>query len=306
MIRMRKNTEHRSNRRTNIRKYIERCRYFVSLAVLIVAPVLFFAAAGVVANTKGKSAEGISATVLVYHRFGPVVADAMTVRTSVFASQLRFLHDNGYTVVPLREIVNFLTGHGELPHRAVAITADDGHRSVFTDMKPLIEKYNIPVTLFIYPSAISNASYAMTWEQLEELKATGLFEIESHTYWHPNFRVEKPRLSATEYRKFVELQMDKSRDVLERRFDTKVDMLAWPFGIFDDELIAAAQKAGYVAAFTIERRKVSKEDNIMAIPRFIVSDSDVGKAFERLLTQDPGVSPGRGMNRIDTGASKAR
>ena len=255
---------------------------------------------------QGNSVNGTSATVLVYHRFGPVVADAMTVRTSVFASQLQFLHDNGYTVVPLWEIVNFLIGHGELPLRAVAITADDGHRSVFTDMKPLIEKYNIPVTLFIYPSAISNTSYAMTWEQLEELKATGLFEIESHTYWHPNFRVEKRRLSATEYQKFVEFQLDKSREALERRFDTKVDMLAWPFGIFDDELIAAAQKAGYVAGLTIERHRVSRNDSVMAIPRFIVSDSDFGKAFERLLTQDLGVSPGRGMNRIDTGASKAR
>jgi len=89
----------------------------------------------------------------------------------------------------------------------VAITADDGHRSVFTVMKPLIERERIPVTLFSYPSAISNASYAMTWEQLAALKATGLFSIESHSYWHPNFRKEKRRLSADTYRKFVELQM---------------------------------------------------------------------------------------------------
>ena len=54
-------------------------------------------------------------------------------------------------------------------------------------MKPLIERERIPVTLFSYPSAISNASYAMTWEQLAALKATGLFSIESHSYWHPNF-----------------------------------------------------------------------------------------------------------------------
>lgn len=85
MIRLKKNSEHRSNQRTNIRKCIERCRYFVSLAVLIVVPVLFFATASVVANMQGKSAEGTSVTVLVYHRFGPVVADAMTVRTSAFA-----------------------------------------------------------------------------------------------------------------------------------------------------------------------------------------------------------------------------
>jgi len=294
------------NPRPEVRQGLERLRYCVSLVLSIVLAVCSFAPPSIVAKGETESAEGTSATVLVYHRFGPVVADSMTVRTSVFASELQFLHDNGYTVVAIREIVNFLTGHGDLPPRAVAITADDGHRSVFTDMKPLIEKYKIPVTLFIYPSAISNASYAMTWEQLEELKATGLFDIQSHTYWHPNFRVEKGRLSATDYQKFVQFQLEQSRDVLEQRFHTQVELLAWPFGIYDDELMATARKTGYLAGFTIERRKVSRKDNVMAIPRFIVSDSDVGKAFEQLLKQDPGrgTSPERGIGRIDSGTWK--
>ena len=75
-----------------------------------------------------------SATILVYHRFGPVVADSMTVTTAVFASQLKYLHHHGYTIVPLPDVVNFAAGHGGLPPCAVAITADDGHRTVFTDM----------------------------------------------------------------------------------------------------------------------------------------------------------------------------
>jgi peptidoglycan/xylan/chitin deacetylase (PgdA/CDA1 family) len=236
-----------------------------------------------IAIAEPASESATSATILVYHRFGPVVADSMTVTTAVFASQLKYLHDSGYNIVPLREVVNFAAGHGELPPRAVAITADDGHRTVFSDMAPLVERYRIPVTLFIYPSAISNASYAMTWEQLAELKATGLFSVESHTYWHPNFRIEKRRLSTEDYWKLVDSQLNKSREVLERRLGGRVTMLSWPFGIYDDELIAAATKSGYVAAFSIERRKVSRGDNVMALPRFIVTDGDVGQRFQSLL-----------------------
>jgi len=139
---------------------------------------LFLSAITSIAIAGPASESATSATILVYHRFGPVVADSMTVTTAVFASQLKYLHDNGYSIVPLRAVVNFAAGHGELPPRAVAITADDGHRTVFSDMAPLVERYRIPVTLFIYPSAISNASYAMTWKQLAELKATGLFSVE--------------------------------------------------------------------------------------------------------------------------------
>ncbi len=236
-----------------------------------------------IALTLGIARAQEDATVLVYHRFGPVVADSMTVTTPVFEAQLKFLRDHGYAPVPLREVVEFVAGRGTLPARAVAITADDGHRTVFTEMKPLAERYRVPITLFIYPSAISNASYAMTWEELAELKKTGLFTIESHTYWHPNFRIEKARLSADAYRRFVETQFTKSREVLERRLDIKVDLLSWPFGIVDDSLIEMARGTGYVAGFTIERHHASRADNVMAIPRYIVTDHDRGAAFAAIL-----------------------
>src|SRR5208337_2855523 len=91
------------------------------------------------------------------------------------------------------------------------------------------------------------------------------------------------RLSPTDYKKFVDSQLGKSRQVLERRLGGDVTMLSWPFGIYDDELIAAAVKSGYVAAFTIERRKVSRGDNVMTLPRFIVTNGDLGPRFESLL-----------------------
>jgi len=199
---------------------------------------------------------------------------------------MRLLRENGYTVVPLRDIVSFVMGHGQLPPHTVAITVDDGHRTVFCEMRPIVQRYRIPVTLFIYPSAISNAPYAMTWAQLQELEATGLFEIQSHTYWHPNFRVEKLRHSAGDYRELTAWQLSKSREVLEDRLGGNIDLLAWPYGIYDDELISAARKAGYVAAFTLDRREATRKDNPMAIPRLIVSDNDRGKAFEVLLNRE--------------------
>lgn len=238
-----------------------------------------------VANTRSESAPATTGIpILVYHRFGPAATDSMTVSLAVFESQLRYIKEHGYHVVSLRAAVNYLVGQdSQLPLHPVVITADDGHVSVYTAMRPLIERERIPVTLFIYPSAISNASYAMTWKQLSELEATGLFTIESHTYWHPNFHIEKRRLGALEYDRFVDSQMVKAKSTLEKRLGIAVDMLAWPFGIYDDELISRARAAGYVAAFTIERRNASRRDNLMAIPRYLVSDSDRGRMFSQVL-----------------------
>jgi len=226
----------------------------------------------------------VHVSILVYHRFGPVVADSMTVRTSTFRSQLQYLKDHGYRTVPLRTVVAYLLHLGPPPPpRSVVITADDGHRSVVTDMLPLVREYNVPVTLFIYPSAISNASYAMTWEQLRSLARTGLFDVQSHTYWHPNFKVEKRRLAAEAYRDFVVTQLARPRTVLTQKLGGTVDLLAWPFGIYDEDLLRLAAQSGYVAGLTLDGRPTGRAgESIMALPRFLVTDVS-GKRFAAML-----------------------
>ena len=224
--------------------------------------------------------------ILVYHRFGPVLADDMTVRTATFQGQLSLIEAHGYTVLPLKALLASLgegTDSARLPERSVVLTVDDGHRTVYSDLFPLIKRYRLPVTLFIYPSAISNADYALTWPQLAEMRASGLVDVQSHTFWHPNFNVERQRLAPVAYERVVRDQLTKSKTILEQRLGGKVDLLAWPFGIHDSQLEAWAAESGYVAAFTIERRPVTGADRPMALPRYIVMDSDRASAFEALL-----------------------
>lgn len=222
--------------------------------------------------------------ILCYHRFGAEVSDSMTIKTSAFAQQLGWLKTNGYTVIPLDTAAKYL--HGEvksIPAKSVVITVDDGHKSVYSDMAPLVKKYRIPVTLFIYPSAISNAKYAMTWDQLRELEATKLFTVESHTYWHPNFNHEKKKLSPDEYVKFVHKQLGGAKQTLEKKMGHEVKYLAWVFGIYDDNLLNEAKKEGYTMALTIDRRHASTQDSMMAQPRYMIVSIHDLKRFEQMV-----------------------
>jgi peptidoglycan/xylan/chitin deacetylase (PgdA/CDA1 family) len=228
----------------------------------------------------------VSVPILTYHRFGPTAADSMTTTTPVFEAQLKYLQEHGYTVIPLQTLVDYRLGKAPPPPpRSVVLTFDDGHRSVYEVALPLIKRYKMPVTLFIYPSAISNshAPYAMTWEQLQELVGTGLFNVQSHTYWHPNFKREKKRLTPAEYDKIVATQLQKSKAVLEKRFGGSIDILAWPFGIYDDELLESAKKAGYKAALTIDGRQARAQDRMLAMPRFLMNDTQHEKVFAQMI-----------------------
>lgn len=222
--------------------------------------------------------------ILVYHRFGAVRTDSMTVTTQHFKQQMDLLRENHYSVIPLADFVAWRLGTGPAPSaRSVVLTFDDGHVSVYREARPIILRNRLPVTLFIYPSCISHASYAMTWEQLSELTITSYFTVESHTFWHPNFKQESKRLDHSAYAAFVEMQLRRPKAILEKRFDRPVHFLAWPFGIYDPDLMNRARAAGYAAAFTIECRAATISDPVLALPRCLVSDTDIGPHFLRFL-----------------------
>lgn len=226
-----------------------------------------------------------SIPVLCYHRCGAEVKDSMTIKTKDFASQLEWLIKNGYTVITLDTAARYIKGEiKSIPAKSIVITADDGHKSVYSDMAPIIKKYKVPVTLFIYPSAISNAKYAMTWDQLRELEATKLFHVESHTYWHPNFKREKKTLSKEEYEKSVHAQLYKSKATLEKKMGHGIKYLAWPFGIYDKDLLVKAKEAGYAMAFSIDNHHMKAGLDNMAQPRYMIIDGYDLKRFESITS----------------------
>jgi peptidoglycan/xylan/chitin deacetylase (PgdA/CDA1 family) len=247
-------------------------------AVLIVLLTLCF-----IPNSHAAQTD-VNVPILLYHRFGPTVADGMTMKTTVFEEHLKYLRDNGYKVIPLRQLVNWYQKKGPAPApKSVVIVEDDAHKSVYSDMYPLAKKYNVPVTIFIYPSAVSNAKYALTWDQLRELKKSGLFDFQSHTYWHPNFKKERKKLKPAEFDKLVSTQLLKAKDKITKELGVTVDLLAWPFGIYDDDLLRRAAAAGYTGTFTIERRHATSAESVMKLPRYLLINADSGKNFAAIL-----------------------
>jgi peptidoglycan/xylan/chitin deacetylase (PgdA/CDA1 family) len=227
--------------------------------------------------------------VLAYHRFDPQAARSATVVTTpVLKEQLAWLAAQHCRIVKLTEVVSALIGNGPvIDGPAVAITVDDGFRSVYTEMFPLLRRYHVPVTLFINPPAISGGPAYLTWAEIEEMRASGLAEVQPHTMTHPNFQAERAHRTPDDFRAFVARELGESRTRLRARLGVAADILAWPYGIHDAELEQAAAQAGYVAAFALGSRAAAPGDGAFALPRYQVYEADTGARFAAIVAGRP-------------------
>lgn len=226
----------------------------------------------------------VNIPIILYHNFNPTVPGSMTMTPQKFEVNLRLLKEKGFTFIPLKEAVAYLQGkRATLPQKPVVLTADDGWESVYTYMYPVVKKLNIPVTLFIYPASISKEKHFLTWEQLREMKNTGLFDIQGHTFSHPNFKIAKKNLSSSNYEQFVWKELSTSKKILEDKMGTQVTLLAWPFGIYNEYLENQARKAGYDMAFTIGYRNANRSFKPMEQPRFMIVDKLADQTFNIIL-----------------------
>jgi len=168
-----------------------------------------------------------------------------------------------------------------IPPRAVAITVDDGHRSVYAKMFPIILRYEVPVTLFVYPIPSRSPPIPSPGKILGEMVRSGLVDVQFHTLSHPDFRHEQARRSPADYAAFVHFELTMA-GIDRTRLGVNVEMLAWPYGIYDAELERAAAQAGFTAAFAVKNNSPS-ESSIFAVPRLSIGSRDPIERFASRL-----------------------
>ena len=72
-----------------------------------------------------------------------------------------------------------------IPNGLVVLTFDDGNKSDFTYVAPLLKQYGFGATFYITEGLkiVTNKQHYLTWEEVQQLHQSG-FEIGNHTRHH--------------------------------------------------------------------------------------------------------------------------
>jgi peptidoglycan/xylan/chitin deacetylase (PgdA/CDA1 family) len=188
-------------------------------------------------------------TILCYHRFGPR-ANTLTVTPAAFEAQLAWLAKNGYTVVALDRLPAFLEGREPLPKKAVVITIDDGYRSTYEIAFPLLRKHGFPATVFLYSDFVG-APDALTWAQMKEMTASGLFDIQPHSKTHSNLTLRGPDESESRYRERVRREVEAPVDAIRSQLGERSIAYAFPYGDVNDVVVGELRAKGVTLGVTV-------------------------------------------------------
>ncbi len=140
---------------------------------------------------------------------------------------------------PVREDDDIdLSGH------TVVLSVDDGYHSIFTNVYPLLKRYDMTITLGVICDYVREGkpSYRpaggfMKRSEIQELIDSCGIEIASHTFSHPFLtRID----SAAAWK-----EISNSRTFLESIFDTEVVTFVYPYGDMNRRVRRMVRRAGY-------------------------------------------------------------
>jgi len=250
---------------------------------IVIYLISFFILTGCAGEDDPEPAEKGNIIVLMYHRIVQGDATNLYERSITdLEADLKYLMDNKIKVLSFNDLESIPIA-GEMPdgHSAV-ITFDDGDNSWYTLVRPLLLKYKMKATFFLWTHMMGHDSF-LTWDEVADMSHYTLdggerpFTFGSHTYSHQFLYKNKGEFSSTaEYNSFLDYELGKSKEIIEEHSPGSVSILSLPYGdgAGDPEIIAAAARNGYKFIRTSIWEAIENPDfDLYVIPSLPMLDS---------------------------------
>ncbi|SHE36090.1 polysaccharide deacetylase family protein [Clostridium fallax] len=186
--------------------------------------------------------------------------------------QFLYLKKHGYNTLTMEEYYNYVKSNKPLPKKSVMLTFDDGYSNNYTNLFPLLKKYNFTATIYVATSHVDKNPAYLNSEQIKEMSDYGIL-IGSHTVTHPHLS----KLSKEEQRN----EMLESKDMLEKITGKPVEHFCYPYGDYNQDSIDSLRELGFKTAVTTVQGWTSPNlDNFFELRRSVVPQSFTDGDFQ--------------------------
>jgi peptidoglycan/xylan/chitin deacetylase (PgdA/CDA1 family) len=223
--------------------------------------------------TFGRARQRVVGRILCYHTVGQPEWGVNDVTPTQFRRHLELALNAGFRFAPASEIAK-----GNTDPKTLAITFDDGLKSVATHAAPILKDYGLPWSFFPVTDWCEGrepwiSDLVMSWSDVEGLLNAGA-ELGSHSVTHPNFGAIDMARTADE--------LGRSREIIRQRIGFAPESFAIPFGQSNNWSAAAhacAREAGYAVIYA----QAEETRTPGTVARTFVTKFDGDRIFKALL-----------------------
>lgn len=194
--------------------------------------------------------------------------------------QIQFLLKN-YKIISLKNLYDYINGKINITEPSVVLTFDDGYKNLL-EIQDLVKNLNIQPTVFVLSDSkhadriqLHNKLNFLEKDDIISLKKSG-WEIGSHSATHRNF--------ANLTRREIISEVINSKIVLEQQLKTNIKYFSYPKGKYSKSIQLAADIANYELAVCMDNGFVTKNNDLMAIPRIGIDNTHCFEEFKSMLT----------------------
>jgi peptidoglycan/xylan/chitin deacetylase (PgdA/CDA1 family) len=285
--------------------------------LLLLALLVALGAAGAAAQPAGQRFVSVA-----FHdvddKASELESDSVTTR--VLAQFFDWMKGDGWTAISLDDVAAARAGRRPLPDKAILITFDDGYRSLYTHVYPLLQVYRFPVVSALVGSwvdgpmdgtvqygdrKVPRANF-ISWAEAREMQASGLVEFASHSYalhrgiqanpqgnmlpaaitWHYDPATRSYETDA-QYRERIRADLQQARAQMAANLGRAPRTMVWPFGRFSGPALDVVRQLGFTFALTLEPEPASTA-NPYRINRYFPAQNPTLGDIVRNLRFEPG------------------
>jgi peptidoglycan/xylan/chitin deacetylase (PgdA/CDA1 family) len=202
--------------------------------------------------------------VLNYHSITVDPGNRATITPKKFEEQMRYLHENGYNTLTLKQFSDMMEGIDKGPDKPVLITFDDGYMDNYEHGMPILKELGFHATLFMSPGMVDDG-YFLNWDQVKEMHEAG-WDIQPHGMTHPHL----PKLNA----KDQAYQISEAKAQIEQNLGTVADVFCYPYGQWNATTLRLLKELNFRYAFTIEQGMTAPSQEKLKLKRIFVNGEE--------------------------------
>lgn len=193
---------------------------------------------------------------------------------NIFEEMIKYIYNNEYKTLSIEEFYKWYRGEVEYNKKTILITIDDGHYEDYYLVYPIIKKYNFKATSFVVGSRIKNKTspynkYKDSFIGIDVINKVSKeypnFKFQSHSYnMHCFTRNNKGQVMNRIY----SMSEKEIEDDFIKNKKYGFTAMAYPYGLFNEEVIKLLEKYGYFISFGFgPYTYASRNCNRFVIPR---------------------------------------